>query len=586
MRQIARLLLLVVWLTACAGSNTAEVPSPTTNDQQPTIATPTNQPTIVRTVPPPTIAATEQPTTIPQVATIAPTDQPTTAPTIEPATAPATATLAAAPATEPPTAAPPPAPPTAAPALPAAQPEAPLDPQTQAAALLPDFRGDLGRAAEWNRYTIAATIDPDARTIAGRLRLEYTNRDGAPLGQIYFHLYPNHPDFGGRLDISAATVDGRAVALNYELRRYLLRLDLPGPLAPGATTTVALDFATRAPLNAANMYGAFNLEAGVLALASSYPIAAMVRGGAWDIGWPDSRGDFVNSETALYDVTLTAPVAWALATTGVAIDGRLDGGQQTARFVSGPQRDFMITATQLAHVGADVNGTRVNSYYRRGHEAGGQVVAEAAANALRAFNERYGGYPLAELDLVEVNARTFLGVEYPGVILMQSNLYNQPKALEITVAHEVGHQWWYSQVGNDVQTAAWLDEALASYSQIVYQEQIYGPEAAERELEGFRQRYRDVVAAGRDAPVAQPNTAFRGNYVAIVYGKAVLFFQALRRQIGDAAFDRFLHDYYTQHRYGFVTGADLLASAEGACTCELDQLYADWITGVGPVEVP
>jgi aminopeptidase N len=233
-----------------------------------------------------------------------------------------------------------------------------------------------------------------------------------------------------------------------------------------------------------------------------------------------------------------------------------------------------------------VNGTRINSYYRRGHEAGGQVVVEAAANALRAFNERYGRYPLAELDLVEVNARTFLGVEYPGVILMQSDLYDQPRALEITVAHEVGHQWWYSQVGNDVQTAAWLDEALASYSQIVYQEQINGPEAAERELEGFRQRYRTIVAAGRDASVAQPNTAFRGNYVAIVYGKAVLFFQALRRQIGDAAFDRFLHDYYAQHRYGFVTGADLLANAEGACTCEIDQLYADWITGVGGVEIP
>jgi aminopeptidase N len=489
----------------------------------------------------------------------------------------------AAPPTEPPA-----APPTAAPTQPepAAQPDTPLDPQAQAAALLPDFLSDLSRATEWNRYTIAATIDPDARTIAGRMQLEYTNRDSAPLGQIYFHLYPNHPDFAGRLDVTGATVDGQATAVNYQLRRYLLRVDLPQPLEPGASTTVALDFATRTPLNAAKMYGAFNLEAGVLALASSYPIAAMVRGGAWDIGWPDGRGDFVNSETALYDVTLTAPAAWALATTGVAVDRRLDAGQQIARFVSGPQRDFMITAVQLGHAGANVDGIQVNSYFRRGDEAGGQAVLEAAANALRAFNVRYGPYPLAELDLVEVNARTFLGVEYPGVILLQSNLYDQPGALEITVAHEVGHQWWYSQVGNDVQTAAWLDEALASYSQIVYQEQIHGPDAAERELEGFRQRYRDAVAAGRDAPIAQPNTAFRGNYVSIVYGKAVLFFQALREQIGDAAFDHFLHDYYAQHRYGFVTGADLLASAEGACACELDQLYADWITEVGRVEMP
>jgi aminopeptidase N len=463
---------------------------------------------------------------------------------------------------------------------------APLDPQAQAPALLLDFRGDLGGAGQWNRYTIDATIDPEARTIAGRQRLEYTNHDTAALDRIYFHLYPNLPDFAGRLDIGAVAVDGRASPVTYELRRYLLRVDLPQRLTPGATATVTLEFTTRAPLNAARQYGAFNKQGGLLALASSYPIAAIVRGGAWDIAGPDGRGDFVNSETSLYDVTLTAPAGWKLATTGVVAGGRLDGGQQIVRIVSGPQRDVLIAAAQYETATADVEGTRVNSHYRPGDAAGGQVVLRAAVNALRAFNARYGRYPLAELDLIEADARTFLGVEYPGVILLQSNQYSRPGVLENTVAHEVGHQWWYSLVGNNVQTEAWLDEALASYSEIVYREQVEGPEAAERALEGFRQRYRDIVAAGRDAPVAQPTAAFRGNYVQIVYGKAVLFFQALRNQIGDAAFDAFLHDYYTQHRYGFVGGSDLLASAEEACGCELDALYANWITGTGPVEIP
>jgi aminopeptidase N len=154
------------------------------------------------------------------------------------------------------------------------------------------------------------------------------------------------------------------------------------------------------------------------------------------------------------------------------------------------------------------------------------------------------------------------------------------------VAHEVSHQWWYSQVGNDVQTEAWLDEALASYSQIVYVEAVYGGAAAENQLDGFRQRYDAIVASGRDAAVELPTSAFKQNYVAIVYGKAVLFFAALRKQMGDAAFDRFLHDYYAAHRYGYVTSADLLASAEGACGCDLHQLYNDWITTVTPVELP
>jgi aminopeptidase N len=510
------------------------------------------------------VPATEEPTPVP--ATEEPTPIP---PTEEPTPVPATEEPVAAPATAP--------------------IDAPLDPQLQAAALLPDFQGDLSRAGAWNRYTINATIDPDARTIAGRERVEYTNRDTATLDRLYFHLYPNLRDFAGQLDITNLLVDGQVVAVAYEEQGYLLRVDLPQPLAPGATAAVAFDFATRAPRNASeSFYGAFNREAGVLALASSYPITAIVRGGAWDIARirDNNQGDFVNSETALYEVTLTAPADWSLVTTGAVVDGRLDGGRQTARIVSGPQRDFMISLTQLQHLAADVDGTRINSYYRSGHERGGQLALDSAVNSLRAFNARYGRYPLTELDIVEISASTFSGVEYPGVILMESGLYASGRGMELTIAHEVGHQWWYSLVGNDVQGAAWIDEALASYSQIVYQEQIHGPEAAERELEVFRRRYRDAAASGRDGVVEQPTSAFRRNYVALVYGKAVLFFQALREQIGEEAFDRFLHNYYATHRYGYVSGGDLLASAEGACGCELDELYHNWITTVTPVEVP
>src|SRR5262249_9204699 len=152
-------------------------------------------------------------------------------------------------------------------------------------------------------------------------------------------------DFAGSLIVSALAVDGQPREVVYEGQRYLLRVDLPQPLAPRATATVAFDFVTTAPQNAsADFYGAFNEENGVLALASSYPIAAIVRGGVWDIDRPDPRGDFVNSETALYDVTLAAPADWSLATTGVVINRQLDGGRQTIRIVSGPQRDFMISA--------------------------------------------------------------------------------------------------------------------------------------------------------------------------------------------------------------------------------------------------
>ncbi len=608
MKRRLSMLMLIVLLVACAGP-AATTSSPTqTPDQRPTtsVQPPTAMSAATPTAAPPTSApvtaapAIAAPTSAPPT-TVPPTAPPIAAPpTSGPATAVPTATaqLAAAPATDVPTATtqlaaaapaataiPVPDAPTSIAAAPPAPP-APLDPQAQARALLPDFASDLGRAGEWNRYTINATIDPKARTLAGSERVEYTNRDSVALDKLYFHLYPNLRDFAGSLTVSDLAIDGQHQDVIYESQRYLMRVNLLQPLAPAATTVVTFNFVARAPLNAGiGRYGAFNEQNGVLALASSYPLAAIVRGGVWDIGRSDPQGDFVDSETSLYDVTLTAPADWSLATTGVVIDGRLDAGQQIARIVSGPQREFAITATQLKQASADVDGTRINSYYRAEHAKGGQAALQAAVNAMQVFNKRYGRYPLTELDVIEVTASNFLGVEYPGLIMIEQGQYTGG-GLEITVAHEVAHQWWYSIVGNSVLTESWLDEAMASYSQIVYQEEIHGPDAAERELDGFRERYRRAIALGRDAPVDQPTTAFHGNYVLLVYGKAVLFFQALRKQIGEEAFDRFLHAHYANHRYDYTTGADLLADAEGACSCDLHPLYHNWIEGVGGVEVP
>jgi len=554
-RRIYPIVVLLFWLAAC--SDPAEVATPTpaqappTTEATPALARPTLAPT--PTILPPTSAPTA----------LLPTSAPTSP-------RPTVASM-----------------PEQIPSGIAPLPGATLDVQAQAQALLPNFAGDLRRAGEWNRYTISAAIDPDARTIDGRLRLEYTNRDFVSLDRLYFHLYPNLPDFGGDLTVSAMQIDGASATVIYESERYLLRANLPRPLDPGASTTITLDWRARAPENASReLYGAFNREIGVLSLASAFPIAAIVRGGNWDIGIPDPKGDFVNSETALYDVTLAAPANWVLATTGAAIDRHQDADQQIARMVSGPQRDFMITLSQFAQASVEVEGTRINSYYRADHEASGRAALQAAANALRVFNKRYGPYPLVELDVVEIAASTFLGVEYPGIIEIEQKLYATGNGLEVTVAHEVAHQWWYSVVGDDVQTTSWLDEALASYSQIIYQEEINGPEAAKRELDEFRRRYRDIVAAGRDAPVEQPNSKFVRNYVALVYGKAVLFFQAMRNQVGEAAFDRFLHDHYAKHRYDYIASADLLADAEGACNCDLHPLFTDWITRVVPVDVP
>ena len=463
--------------------------------------------------------------------------------------------------------------------------------EAQAAALLPTQAGDLARANEWDRYTIIAALSPGTLTIRGTVTVELTNRSRDSYQRLYFHLYPNHPDFGGRLDVTAATVDGQPVASGVEHDDTLIWLALPRPIPPGATARAELAFTTRTPRGAsARSFGAHNFEAGLWSMANVYPVLARyIPGSGWDRRPITSRGDFTVTSTALYDVTIDAPAGWTLISTGTRVSTtNVNQNVRRVRFVSGPQREFYLGATiGLEQVSTTVDGTRIVSHYQRDDAAAGRRALQVAEQSLRAFNSRFGRYPHAELEIVEGAMTTFLGMEYPGVVLIEQNLYERNgSGLETTVAHEIGHQWWYSQVGNDAQGEPWLDEGLASYSQIVYYEALGQPELAKSELDAFRASYRQLRQAGRDAPLATPPNELRGVYVPVIYAKGALFFQALRTQIGEAAFDRFLKGYYAESRYRDIAGPDLLRAAEAACACELDAFYNDWVLTAAPVPIP
>ena len=63
------------------------------------------------------------------------------------------------------------------------------------------------------------------------------------------------------------------------------------------------------------------------------------------------------------------------------------------------------------------------------------------------------------------------------------------ESLEWSVAHLMAHQWWGAAVGNDPAREAVLDEAMSSWSALLYFRETYGEEKAaavlEDQLRGF-----------------------------------------------------------------------------------------------------
>jgi aminopeptidase N len=228
-------------------------------------------------------------------------------------------------------------------------------------------------------------------------------------------------------------------------------------------------------------------------------------------------------------------------------------------------------------------GTRLRSYFLPGDEAAGEASLNIAAAALRSYEDAFGPYPYSEMIVAEAPLLHF-GMEYPGLNLIGVDLYRDQRAqLEDRVVHEVAHQWWYAQVGNDQVNIPWLDEGLAEYSMAIYYRQVFGEARANTLInQRWLVPYQVAIENGYDAVVNQPSSAFTWEYEVIVYGKAALFFDALHRELGEDTFRSVLHTYADQYRWQIAAPQDLIEVAESVSGKDLDALYNRWILSKKP----
>ncbi len=254
-----------------------------------------------------------------------------------------------------------------------------------------------------SEYRLALSLDPTNRRLVGQQQVTFPNHTGQDLPEIVFRLYPNLPQYGGRIDVGAAWVDGQQSAASLRTEDTSLVVPLPRPLKPGSSVVVVLDFEVQIPEKEPG-YALFGFSQGIWSLPDAYPLLAVHDGSIWheDLA-PADFGDAVFADAAHYDVTLTLPPALTLITTGSVVDDTLDAaGQRLVHIVDGPLREFAFLASAdylLAETVAD--GITLRSYYLPGDEAAGQETLTIAAAALQAYEDAFGPYPFAGMTVAE-----------------------------------------------------------------------------------------------------------------------------------------------------------------------------------------
>jgi hypothetical protein len=403
------------------------------------------------------------------------------------------------------------------------------------------------------RYEIDATLDVDAGRLEANEEIQLTNRTGSRVAHVDLAVIPRA--LGWFALEGDVTVDGRAVQATWTTS---INLRVPLDLAPGASATIGIPFSLTVGTSPEAFSARTSRQNGVLSFGQWFPIVS-VEHEVYGLG--DPQISFTAEAIRLQLTTTTSMPAAAVACPGLVDAPEGSGTAWTCEVER--VRDFsFVVNPRFRLVERTVEGIAVRVY---AETVGGDVTADLAVDGLGRLSEAYGSYPWADLVLAEVGAGGGFSMEYPRMIHLTRGKVTDA----YVVYHEVAHQWFYAQLGNDQQREPWLDEALADFS-ARYLMGIGENQCSTRPVDS------EVFAWPADAVTGGDWTSCDGYFHAVFY-RGTEFLTAVRDAMGDAAFFDAMRAWVERNRYGFVTADRFLGHLAVASAADLQPIFAAYL---------
>lgn len=385
-------------------------------------------------------------------------------------------------------------------------------------------------------YALTVRVGPRLRLVTGTLDVRFAPEQATD--RIVFRLWANSGysiGKGGRLTVGDVRAAGRPVRSS---RPNPTTLVVERALQRGEAIALSMTWRLRLPLGATDrLYGG-----PVARLGSFFPLLA------WNprAGWQMDRGSAIGwetwtSPTADFDVRVAAPRGLRVVASGEQVGPT----PWRARAV----RDFALAVGRFRVVrgtAAAPRRVRLTVAVHGASLSAARQLLERARAALEEHARRFGPYPWRTFAVAGFDLDRF-SWEYPTLIFASTT---DPDPGPGLLAHEVGHQWFYSLVGNNQARDPWLDETLATWAQARFANNVDRiaalpvPEAVRNQL-GQPMLFWDAFSIP--------------TFIAGAYNQGV---QALASLGDPEVVDCALRLYALRNAYGIAAPADLLVALE------------------------
>ncbi len=483
--------------------------------------------------------------------------------------------------------------------------------------LLFSFIGSISLFAQnkyWQQevnFTINVSLNDADHTLDAFETIEYINHSPDTLRFIWFHLWPNaykndktafSEQFlkSGRTDFyfSKPWQKGYINQLNFKSDGVtantqsdsnnidIVKVLLPKPLLPGATTIITTPFKVKLPYNFSRG-GHIGRDYQV---AQWFPKPAVYDKKGWHPMPYVDQGEYY-ADFGKYDVEITLPSAYIVAATGVLQDAETlrqlkqkgkhtaTGNTKTWHYKQNNIHDFAWFASKnfIAKYDTVMLPSKkvidVFSFYNP-KSKGWDATVGYAKDGLRHYSSWLGDYPYSTATVVQGSKNENSGgMEYPTITLI--TVQTTGKDLDATIVHEVGHNWFEAALATNERAHPWMDEGMNSYYQKRYEEKKYrksyknnkGSFSNKLPDEDVEMLLSTLIKLQKDQPIETSSSQFTvDNYGAVAYYKTNLWMNKLEKDLGRATFDKAMQEYYSKWRFKHPSPNDFKTVVENSVT--------------------
>ena len=307
-------------------------------------------------------------------------------------------------------------------------------------------------------------------------------------------------------------------------------------------------------------------------------------GGSFVLSEPDGSASYypVNDhplDKASYTFRVSVPKPFEVAANGILTDS-IDNGETTT-FVFEERAPM---ASYLATVDIDEfdmetsqsqNGIPIRNYYSTGLPEEFRKPFERQGDMLTYFSDIFGPYPFEVYGALVMDTNFGAALENQTMSIFGMDMVHpeEVEATELTIAHELSHQWFGDSVSVADWRDIWLNESFATYAEGLWIEHTKGRAALDnwmKELYRFVLQNREHFSSPGEPPA---DDLFNGG----VYFWGALCLHSLRLEVGDEAFFEILKTYYERYKGGNATTQDFISVAEEISGKTLKTFFDSWL---------